>query len=84
MCQFWPRRVYLGHTKEFLLIESLNQRVGRFVPVNVLKDEVWDGGDPEPNTVQRTVSSLRKKLRDAGIVGPVIKPERGHYALMLP
>jgi hypothetical protein len=74
---------YLGHTKEFLLIESLHRRAGRFVPVNDLKDEVWDGDDVEPNTIQQAASSLRRKLKEAGIDGPVIKAERGHYRLTL-
>lgn len=74
----------LGHTKEFLLIEYLHRKAGRFVPTIDLMEEVWEGDTPEQNTIQKTVSNLRRKLKDAGMGDLTIKPERGHYALILP
>ena len=74
----------LGHTKEFMLIESLNRRVNRFVSNVDLMDEVWEGGDPEANTIQKTVSNLRRKLKVAEMGDLTIEAQRGHYALKLP
>jgi hypothetical protein len=75
----------LGYTKEFLLIETLSRRPGKFFDNTELTDAVWDGDDPEPNTVQKTVSNLRRKLAEAGMHDLVIVSERrGHYMLKLP
>jgi hypothetical protein len=74
----------LGHTKEFLFIEYLSRKTGRFFSVADLVDAVWEGDDTEPNTIQKTVSNLRKKLRQAEMGDLTIQAERGHYRLKLP
>jgi hypothetical protein len=74
----------LGNTKEFSLIERLNRRPGEYLSIPALIRDVWDGYEAEKNTVQKTVSNLRKKLKSAGIGDVTILAERDHYALKLP
>ena len=51
----------------------------------MLIDEVWRDEETEKNTVQRTVSSLRTMLREAGMGDLVIDGDnKDHYALILP
>lgn len=74
---------FLGPTLEFRLIVRLIQARGKFVSLNAIRDEVWQESDTEKNTIQRTVSSLRRKLRDDKIVGITIEGKhRGHYRLI--
>lgn len=75
---------FAGPTKESLLTECLSRRVEGFVTVTDLRDEVWDGDDPEPNTIHQLATSLRKKLGEAGMGDLTIKGVRGHYSLRLP
>jgi hypothetical protein len=74
----------LGHTKEFLFIEYLSRKPDRYFSVADLIDAVWEGDDTEPNTIQKTVSNLRKKLRQAEMGDLTIQAERGHYRMKLP
>ncbi len=77
-------RCFLGHTMEFALLERLNRRPGRFISIQVLREDVWHEQLTEKYTIQRTVSNLRRKLRDAGLVGLEIDgSQRNHYRLTL-
>ena len=53
--------------REFQVLELLMRRAGQVVPRNALIDTVW-GGDADVgfNTVDAFVSSLRRKLEEAG------------------
>lgn len=75
----------LRNTKEFALFERLNRRPGQYFSLDVLIQDVWDDELTQKNTVQRTFSNLRRKLREAGMQGIELdgKTNRGHYALKL-
>jgi 7-cyano-7-deazaguanine synthase in queuosine biosynthesis len=75
---------FLGNTFEYWVLARLNQQAGVFVPVNALRDDVWGGTQVEKNTVQRTISNVRRNLRQAGITEVVIDgSQAGHYCLRL-
>jgi hypothetical protein len=73
----------LGNTNEFKLIEFLNNKVGKYVGNSDLIDDVWDGSGEFKN-VQKAVSNLRRKFREAGMHQITISNEKGHYSLNLP
>jgi hypothetical protein len=81
---FGQKSVFLGNTVEFLLLERLNRRPGVFVSVGVLQADVWHDRVVEKNTVQRTVSNVRRKLREAGITEIEIDgSQKDHYQIFL-
>ena len=84
--EFNGRRCELRNTKEFWLFERLNRRPGQYFSNDVLIHDVWNDEHTEKNTIQRTMSNLRRKLRDAEFEGIEIDgtSNRGHYALKLP
>ncbi len=59
---------FLGLTNEFRLFRCLHGRLNKFVSTETIVGEVWTGCETEENTVQKTVSNLRKKLRAAGMM----------------
>jgi 7-cyano-7-deazaguanine synthase in queuosine biosynthesis/DNA-binding winged helix-turn-helix (wHTH) protein len=72
----------LGNTYEFALLNRLNGSRGRYVEYDHLRDDVWGDIETEKNTIQRTVSNLRRKLREAGMTAVVIDgKQKGHYRL---
>jgi DNA-binding winged helix-turn-helix (wHTH) protein len=46
-----------------------------------LRDDVWGDIETEKNTIQRTVSNLRRKLRDAGLAAVIIEGQKDNYRL---
>jgi hypothetical protein len=73
----------LGNTKEYALAVRLARALGRYLSVGTLREDVWDDFKTEKNTIQRTVSNLRKKLREAGITDLVIDGRQyDHYRLV--
>ncbi len=79
------RSCLLGNTFEFRLLARLNRRLGRYIHIDTLREDVWQDRQTAKNTIQRTVSNLRRKLHDAGLVGVLIDgSQRGHYGLLLP
>jgi len=67
---------------EWRLLQRLNLRPGLFVSVQALREQVWQDEHTEKYTIQRTVSNLRRKLRDAGMEGVEIDgKEKDHYRL---
>jgi 7-cyano-7-deazaguanine synthase in queuosine biosynthesis len=78
------RPCFLGCTMEYRLLEHLNQRPGHFLPVTTIAEDVWGDAGTGKNTIQATVSNLRRLLRDAGCHGVVIDgSQRGHYRLTI-
>jgi 7-cyano-7-deazaguanine synthase in queuosine biosynthesis len=78
------RECFLGNTMEFRVLRLLWDRRKGYVPVADLMASVWDGRRVEKNTVQRTVSNLRRKLRDAGLHGVGIDGDQAdHYRVVL-
>lgn len=77
-------KCFLGNTIPFKVLVRLNQRPGTFVRIASLIDDVWGDVDTEDATVQRTVSSLRKKLKDAfGEQVTIDGEQQDHYRLIL-
>ncbi len=75
----------LKNTKEFAVLARLNIRPGVYVSIDEVITAGWEDSDIEENTVQQTISSLRRKLKTAGITGVEIDgvTNRKHYALKL-
>jgi len=75
----------LGNGMEFKVFEFLLRRPGFYYSTANLQEAVW-GHDSmvEKNTIQRTVSNLRKKLTEAGMIALTIDgSQRDHYALKI-
>jgi 7-cyano-7-deazaguanine synthase in queuosine biosynthesis len=75
------RSCFLGNHKEFRLLERLNERPGNYFSVDTLREDVWEGLHVEKNTVQRTVSNLRQRVRGLGIGIDGSQPD--HYRLVI-
>jgi len=83
---YWgDKHCMLGNTKEFAVFELLHQHSGRYVHIQTLIDEVWEGEITEKATIQKTVSNLRGKLKTAGMGDLKIDgAQKDHYALKPP
>jgi len=76
---------FLGNTRDFHLVDRLVRAGDQFVTVQKLQDDVWNDTRVEKNTVQRTVSNVRRKFREAGFVGVVLDgTQRDNYRLDYP
>jgi 7-cyano-7-deazaguanine synthase in queuosine biosynthesis len=76
----WP--CFLGNSKEFWLLKRLDESQGQFVAVATLMDQVWGDDATSKNTVQTTVSNLRRRLRKSELVGVRVDgSQKGHYRL---
>lgn len=76
------RVCFLGNTVEFRLAERLLRARGQYLSLDTLRADVWENPRTEKNTVQRTVSNLRRRLRDDGLAGVELDgSQRGHYCL---
>jgi hypothetical protein len=83
--RYGERACFLGNNIEFRLLVRLNRKPGYFVSINSLRDDVWHEEDTEKNTIQRTISNLRRKLCKAEMSELVIDgSEKDHYRLVLP
>jgi len=84
--RFDGRSCELRNTKEYHLLVRLSRRPGIFVSNSVLASDVWDDEHTEKSTIQKTVSNLRRSLKDAGIKNLVLDgtTNKDHYALKLP
>ncbi len=78
------KRCFLGNTLEFALLARLNRRPGIYVSVSSLREDTWRDAQIEKNTIQRTVSNLRRKLREAGLCLVIDGSQKDHYQLKLP
>jgi hypothetical protein len=82
--RFASRTCFLGNTKEYRLLQRLLRRPGVFVSVNSLLDDVWRDSPVEKNTIQRTVSNLRRKLREGRMEAITIDGRQaGCYRLVI-
>jgi DNA-binding response OmpR family regulator len=73
----------LNPGKEFLLIECLNRKPGKFYSPDELIAAAWDGELTETNTIQKWMSILRNHLEGAGVKGVIIRAKNKHYKLIL-
>jgi hypothetical protein len=75
---------FLGNTKDFHLLDRLIRARGQFVHLDTLIQDVWEGARVEKNTIQRTVSNIRRKLgkRFEGI--RLDGTQKDHYKRVLP
>jgi DNA-binding response OmpR family regulator/7-cyano-7-deazaguanine synthase in queuosine biosynthesis len=82
--RFADKACFLGNTNEYRLLERLLRRPGVFVSVDSLRDDVWGDSQVEKNTIQRTVSNLRRKLRKSHMEAVTIDgSQRGCYRLVI-
>jgi hypothetical protein len=77
---------FLGNTIEFRLLDRLNRRPGRYVSIGTLRQDVWDDPETEKYTIQRTISNLRRRLRDSSLDNLIVidGEQKDHYRLVLP
>lgn len=74
----------LGNTLAYHLFERLCQSPGKYIKLNTLIQDVWKGKAVSDEAVQKQVSSLRRKLADAGFDGITFDgDEPKHYRLIL-
>lgn len=74
----------LGNIRAFHLLARLNRRPGTYIPIDTLIQDVWHGKSVSHEAVQRQISTLRAKLKQAGIVGIVLDgTQPDHYRLTL-
>ena len=74
---------YLGNTIPFGLLERLNQRPKAFVSYKALINDVWNDEETNSPAVQKQVSILKAKLKNAFGVGIEIRSVPGHYAIFV-
>ncbi len=82
----WHRgcRCPLGNTIEFRTIERLGKRPGAYLSVDTLMKDVWEDEVRSRGAVQKTISNLRRKLRDAQLTEVCLDgSQRGHYRLQI-
>jgi DNA-binding winged helix-turn-helix (wHTH) protein len=64
--------------------QYLADRFDQWVRVEELKLRVWDDESTESNAVQRVVSTLRRRLREADMAAARIEGNKGHYRMTGP
>jgi len=82
---FRDKGCFLGSTIELKLFRRLALRPGAYLSMETLLADVWDGNTRRRNTVHKCASTLRKKLRDAGM-GELLDidgSQRGHIAMKI-
>jgi hypothetical protein len=73
---------FLGNSLEYRLLSYLHANRHRFVSVTELMDKVWGDDRAKLNTIQRTVSNLRRRLKHAGLSAVQIDgSQQGYYRL---
>jgi Transcriptional regulatory protein, C terminal len=66
----WKGNPYtFKNTKEFKVLAYLATNFGSWVPINSLRNHVWGETIVGNNTVQKTISNLRNKLKGHGLSG---------------
>jgi hypothetical protein len=73
----------LKNTMAFRVIERLAHARGVFLTVKELMCDLWGDKVVSDEAVQRQVSFVRCKLRDAGIEGVVLQTQHDSYRLIL-
>ncbi len=74
----------LGNTVGFRAISRLARIPGIYIPIHRLLDDVWDGDVRSKSAVQKTMSGLRRLLKEHGLHEVTIDgSQSGHYALKI-
>jgi hypothetical protein len=83
--QYRGNKCDLGNTKAFQLIQRLSESPEVYIEYKKLLDDIWgEESLTSESTLQQAVTSLRKKLRKAGIEGLKIDgSKKRHYRLRL-
>lgn len=73
----------LRNTREYWLLERLLRSPRRYLSNRLLAQEVWNDEHTQKNTIQRTFSNLRRRLKESGIERFTFdgKTNKDHYAL---
>jgi len=77
--KYRQHEIPLGNTLEYALFERLSRKTGIYISNATIASDVWNDDDVEKLTIQRTVSNLRRRLRDTGL--EIDGSNKGHYAL---
>jgi hypothetical protein len=73
----------LGNTLEFRLLDRLHQGRGQYLSNATLMQDVWNDAQVQKNTIQKTISNLRRKLNEEFSTSLVIDgSQKGHYRLV--
>jgi hypothetical protein len=73
----------LGNRMGFRLIQRLSTARGTYLSLTTLVQDVWHGKAVSDEAVQKQVSTLRTKLRAAGIEGVAFESQPQSYRLVL-
>ncbi len=73
----------LGNTIGFKILQYLHKHIETNVPVNDLITAVWGRNIVEGNTLQKTISALRAKLKKGGIKISIQSKAKQHYSMIL-
>lgn len=74
---------FLGNTRPFHVLVRLAESQGGYLPIHTLSNDVWGTDRTTTNTIQRTISTLRRLLDEANITGICIDgSQQGHYCLV--
>jgi hypothetical protein len=74
---------HLGNKNIFKILQHLNKHIATNVPVKELKTAVWGQLRIQDNTLQKTISDLRNKLKEDGVKITIQSNIKGHYSLTL-
>jgi DNA-binding response OmpR family regulator len=84
LCVLWKeRKLHLGHTRGFWLLERLSRRPNQYVTHLDLLREVWDDEDAPVTTLRSVVRHLRRQLTGGGMadLAAAIRGHNGRYIL---
>ncbi|MBP3954872.1 winged helix-turn-helix domain-containing protein [Gemmata sp. G18] len=78
------RECFLGNSNEFRVVERLTESLGQYVSVETLIEDVWGNARTTRNTVQQTMSNIRRRFRDREFTGVRLDgSQAGFYRLVL-
>jgi hypothetical protein len=84
-CVEWGGKVCrLKNSMEFRLLQCLAEEPGTAVSHDRLRIRVWEDEIASQDTIYSTISSLRRKLKKAGMGDLKIEADMGTYVLILP
>lgn len=79
--RFDGKECELGNTREFALFARLIRSPGIYLSTQTLSDDVWGSEGAQKNTIQRTISNLRRKLSKQGMRIAIDGRNKGHYKI---
>jgi hypothetical protein len=74
---------FFGNVLAFRLLTRLAESPGVYVALNILKWDVWADEDISDARVQRQISTIRKRLREAEIEGIEIDQKQPHCCRLI-